>query len=782
MEGERTHPGAGSRGWPVLAAIFFLVATVLATWPQTPRMASGLGDLWDAKLNAWIFHWDYHQTFGDPVNLFHGNIFHPAKYTLAFSENLWGAAVFGFPLFAAGASTLLVYNFLFLLGMFLSAVAAWALARYVTRDPAASLLAGVVYAFVPWRLSQIPHVQFQWGPFLPLCLLFLLRWLDGGRRRDLVLFAVFFAWNALANVHYALFAGILLAVVLAWEALTSGGTTVPVRSRIRASLLAVAVAGVVVLPFYLPYARASKLHGMRRDLGEMQYYSARPSAFLVAGYQNKLWAPLTQRWSRPEGELFPGVVPVALAVYACVALRRRRAVPEDRTVSPVSARRRAVARVFDVLAVLSIAAWIAALAIPGLRIGFVKLRDPGRALVVLTVVVLVRLMIAFPRWSRFETLADFLRRRRLDPRAGMFVAVAAAGILVALGGNTPYFRFLFRTFGFLFRAIRVPARGIVVFHVALAVLAAWGLALLARRIRSARERGALVAAVLVLTAIEYRTAPIDFPPVEKEPAPVYRWLAGVRPGGAVLELPIGFDFDAEHVFRSPVHWQRLINGYSGFAPRHYDEVKNLFDRRPVPEEAWARARELGGALLVFHPHEIEGLPRLGLSRGVRQELAKKGLEVLASFPHGNGRDFVFRIAPSAPFPTRVPPSEREWAEKEFERLTSIAEAEFAPPFGVLDVPEEGAEVVGGSGGFGWALDDAGISEVRVATELGPATPGFVGGARPDILAAYPDYADAARAGFGILVPKLPPGPHTLIVTLVARDGGQKVIRRRIVVR
>ncbi len=144
-------------------------------------MGSGLGDLWDAKLNAWIFHWDYHQTFRDPLQLFHANIFHPARYALAFSENLWGAAIFGFPLYAAGASTLFVYNFLFLLGMFLSAMAAWALAREVTGNAAVSLLAGLVFAFVPWRLAQIPHVQFQWGAFLPLALLFVLRWLKGRR-------------------------------------------------------------------------------------------------------------------------------------------------------------------------------------------------------------------------------------------------------------------------------------------------------------------------------------------------------------------------------------------------------------------------------------------------------------------------------------------------------------------------------------------------------------------------------------------------------------------------
>jgi len=778
VEGERRSARAARGREVLLAAGVFLLATVLLTWPQAARLGSGLGDLWDAKLNAWIFHWDYHQTFRDPLDLFHANIFYPAKYTLAFSENLWGAAVFGFPLFASGASTTFVYNFLFLLGMFLSALGAWALARYVTGDPGASLLAGLVYAFVPWRLSQIPHVQFQWGPFLPLLLLFLLRFLDGGRRRDVVLFGIFFAWNALTNVHYALFSGILLAVVLGWETVMTGWR--PLASRVRGSLLAVAIAAVLALPFYLPYAKAAKLYGMRRSFGEMRFYSARPSAFLVPGSQNKLWAPLTQRWGRPEGELFPGVLPVGLAVYALIRLRaaRKQVYPKRE----VSGRRRRAARVFDGLALAAFAVGVAALLVRGLRVGPVNLTDPGRPLVFLTAFLLIRLLIAFPVRSRFSDLADFLRQRRLDRRGALFVAVGLAGVLVALGAYTPYYSFLFKSLGFLFRAVRVPARGVVLFHVALGVLAAFGLSLLLRRVSGRRERAGFVAAALFLTAIEYRASPIDFPAVDSGPAPVYRWLGGLALPGAVLELPLGFDYDAEHVFRSPAHWQRLINGYSGFAPRHYEEVRDLFQEGPVPDRAWDRVRAMGGALLVFHPHEIEGLGRLNYARAVRRALSSGTLETLGSFPHDAASDFVFRIAPAPPFETGIAPVERDSAAAEFRRLTSVAETELAPPFGVIDFPPEDAEVSAGTWGYGWALDDSGIAEIRVATELGAATPAVVGGARPDIPAAHPEYADAAKSGFGFLVPPAPRGLHTLSLTLVGRDGGERVLTRRVRIR
>jgi hypothetical protein len=68
------------------AALFFLLATVVFTWPIAARASNGLGDVWDAKLNAWIFHWDFHQTFRDPLRLFDANIFAPGRYALAFSR------------------------------------------------------------------------------------------------------------------------------------------------------------------------------------------------------------------------------------------------------------------------------------------------------------------------------------------------------------------------------------------------------------------------------------------------------------------------------------------------------------------------------------------------------------------------------------------------------------------------------------------------------------------------------------------------------------------------
>ena len=760
------------------AAVFFFAATVLLTWPQAAHVNDALSDVGDAKLNARILEWDFHQTFADPANLYQLNFFHPARYVLAFSENLWGVALFGFPLLAAGASPLANYNVLLLAGMFFSAFSAWALARYVTRDPIASALAGLVFAFLPWRMSQLAHMQFQWAGFLALSLLFLLRYIDHGRRGDAVLFGAAFAWNALCNVHYALFGGILVVVVLGVSALQGSGDA----RRWRGALLAAAAGGIVFLPFALPYRTASALYGMKRYLSEVRTFSGRWTDFLSAGDRNWLYGEATLRWRGPEGDFFPGILPVLLAAVAVVGLRRRGPGAEA-TRAPASRPRLRAARAVDVAILVLAAALIWSRARPGLRLGPVGVGDPGRVAVWLTVFVLARLALAFPGRGRYSNLGDWFKRGPLSPRLALLLAVGLAGLLVALGANTPYYLFLFQSFGQVFRSIRAPARGIVLLHLSLAVLAASGLALLLRG-RDWRTRLAWTAAALCLVVVEYRAFPLELEPTAAEAPPVYRWLAGLDLPGAVVEWPLGILYDFDYVFRQAEHGKPLVNGYSGFFPKTYLALDAALRLRPIPDSVWERMGELGASVLVYHAHEGRGFKATAYLDALDRALASGGLELVRTFAHGEGRDFVF-VAAGAPWRDRLAKGAEDPAvtRGRYEDSTSTLRREvarLAPPFGAIHRPREREKVAPGFWAHGWALDDSGMAAIRVSTEAGPAGEAFLGGTWPGLAGAYPDYPEARTAGsFGFAIPGLPPGEHTLVLTLVGKDGGESVLRRRI---
>jgi hypothetical protein len=112
---------------------------------------------------------------------------------------------------------------------------------------------------------------------------------------------------------------------------------------------------------------------------------------------------------------------------------------------------------------------------------------------------LARLAIAIPRRVGHADLGDLLRRARLGTTPGLFLAIAVLGVVVALGTHTPYYRFLVQSFGALFRAIRAPARGVVLFDLALGVLAAFGLSDWTR----SKGRAARLGLVLAALAVQY---------------------------------------------------------------------------------------------------------------------------------------------------------------------------------------------------------------------------------------------------------------------------------------
>jgi hypothetical protein len=102
-----------------------------------------------------------------------------------------------------------------------------------------------------------------------------------------------------------------------------------------------------------------------------------------------------------------------------------------------------------------------------------------------------------------------------------------------------------------------------------------------------------------------------------------------------------------------------------------------------------------------------------------------------------------------------------------------------PPFGFLDVPRENDNVASGSVASGWALDDSGVAAVSVFLDNGPAFAATLGQAFPGVKEAYPTFPNADKAGFTFAMPSAAAGPHLLVVTISARDGGKTDIKRHI---
>ena len=110
---------------------------------------------------------------------------------------------------------------------------------------------------------------------------------------------------------------------------------------------------------------------------------------------------------------------------------------------------------------------------------------------------------------------------------------------------------------------------------------------------------------------------------------------------------------------------------------------------------------------------------------------------------------------------------------------SASETVQHPPFGFLDAPRENDTVASGSTATGWALDDSGVAGVAVSLDNGPAAAATLGQNFPGVREAYPTFPGSDKAGFTFAIPSAAAGPHLLVVSITAKDGGKTEIKRHI---
>ena len=293
-----------------LVALFFAALSVVMTWPLLPNLRSAVAFAGDPYINIWILDWDWYQTLHHPLALFDGNIFHPARLALAFSENLYGVALLLFPLRAAGVGAIAAYNVAILAGYAFSGFAMYLLGRHVSGSLWGGIAAGVFHAFLPFRLTQAMHVQHVWGGWLPLLLIALLRYVERPTWRRAAIFALVFLINGLTNIHWLLFGATAIAATIA-----------TLRPRLAPLAVCGAVAAALLLPFLVPYEEASQLYGLERHWDETKLYSALPHDWLVSSEHTRWYGALVDRHVDPEKWLFPGLLSLVIGAAGAIALR-----------------------------------------------------------------------------------------------------------------------------------------------------------------------------------------------------------------------------------------------------------------------------------------------------------------------------------------------------------------------------------------------------------------------------------------------------------------------------
>jgi len=315
-DGDTAEP-ATARPWlrRVCIAALFTLLTVVMTWPMARVLGSRSVEHHDVFFNVWRLAWIQHALATSSV-LFDGNQFYPERQVLAYSDAMLVEGLIAAPLFAAGLKPLLIHNLMLLGAIAASGVGMFTLARYLSRSTGAAIVAGLVFAFAPYRFGHIMHMELQWTMWIPWAFWAMQRTLETGRLRFGLLTGAFLALQIGSSIYYGIFLAILLTVAGAVQ-------LVRVAPSQRLKTIGVFAAGALVaasvaIPYSKPYRDATGRVGIRA-IPEILMHSAKPSDYLLVSEGNLLYGPAHA--APPELALFPGYVALVLALVAVVAIR-----------------------------------------------------------------------------------------------------------------------------------------------------------------------------------------------------------------------------------------------------------------------------------------------------------------------------------------------------------------------------------------------------------------------------------------------------------------------------
>lgn len=559
---------------PMLVTVFFIVLTVVMTWPWTLHMGQAINPFGDVILQMTTLQWNAHALATNPGGLFEAPFFYPYRHSLALSENLLGETLLTLPILLLTGNPALASNFYILLTFVLTGLFTYLLVRDLTGSRLAGVLSGVAFAFCPFRFMQMGHLHMlstQWFPFTLWALRRGLGVLDYGHWTSryaaiqqksivqhpkaafwLILAALGFVMMGLSSIYYTYFLAIAVVIYLVWWAIVELREAIKVADVKWAPVGVGAFIGVLVIvltlgPVFWPYLQLNQDLGFARTTYEVQNWGANWGYYRNVLASNWLYGHLlAPSWVSQLGEreLFPGVLASVLAIVGVVFGRGR-----ERWFYPI----------------LGIIAFI-------LTFG---------------------LSHNLPGTSREIPL----------PYALLYDWVPG------------------------FKALRVPVRFAVLVDFALYVLAGYGLARILQLLRRTekveqpqpdsvleenlgsivlgtqklrpiepelvevavklnRRTTVAVAGVLTLLVLIEFINPLDTANRRDVAAQLntiepYGWLSKPENAGPVLELPMSADQpDVWYTFFGTRHWQPLVNGWSGFVPPGTIELKRALDAFP----------------------------------------------------------------------------------------------------------------------------------------------------------------------------------------------------------
>ena len=270
------------------ALLFFTIVSSLMLYPIFPDFFSKLSMTGDAYEYVWKLWWFKHtllETRQSPWIV--PEIYYPHGYLLAYGETTVANMFLALPLVCLWGE-IPAYNALILLSTILSGFTMFLLAREISGSFWAGLLAGIIFAFSPFRRLQLLHLNIATTQWFPLIFFFLERFSRTLKPSHGLAAGLCFALNALASWYYAI-AGVLFVSVWAFVRFRPVKNYLWRRQTWLALSFFVVTAMLLILPFAWPYLAIVNNPDVAIPIENSAFYSASPTDYVLPSPFQFLW-------------------------------------------------------------------------------------------------------------------------------------------------------------------------------------------------------------------------------------------------------------------------------------------------------------------------------------------------------------------------------------------------------------------------------------------------------------------------------------------------------------
>src|SRR6202035_5543518 len=311
-------------GWRyVVAALFYLLVAAVYLRPIWRTFGTHIGpNPGDPIFNLYILKWGMHQLRLGFPDFWNAPLYFPTPLGTTFSDHLLGPMLFPSAFTALWPNPIAAYNFLVLSSFVLCGCTTCYVLRRSGLSWLPALLGGAVFAFAPFRIDQLSHVQMLLAQWIPLLLWSWDRLLAGPTWRRAGLFLLFYALHLSGSTYLAYMIHFPLLALAVNRAATPERTWLS-RASLRILAPVLLLCAALLLAVFWPYRTTSKELGLTRSESEIRVYGASLASFVTPCDQSWYDGPWSAPLRRPENSLFAGFLPSALALWGAILGWRR---------------------------------------------------------------------------------------------------------------------------------------------------------------------------------------------------------------------------------------------------------------------------------------------------------------------------------------------------------------------------------------------------------------------------------------------------------------------------